>query len=79
VGKPEGKRPLGRSRRRWADIKMALKRNIVGWYALDRAQWRAPVNTVTNFRVPYNVGKFLSRWKTGGFSKRAQLHEVNVA
>jgi hypothetical protein len=37
VGKPEGKRPLGRSRRRWVDkIKMDLKRDRMGWYGLDR-------------------------------------------
>jgi hypothetical protein len=50
VGKPEGKRPLRRQRRRWVDnIKMDLKRERVGWYGLemaqDRDQWRA-VKTV---------------------------------
>jgi hypothetical protein len=36
VGKPEGKRPLGRPRRRWVDnIKMNLKRDRVEWYGLD--------------------------------------------
>jgi hypothetical protein len=36
VGKPEGKEPLGRSRRRWVDnIKMELKRNSMRWYGLD--------------------------------------------
>jgi hypothetical protein len=58
VGKPEGKRPLGRPRRRWVNnIKMDL-REIgwagVGWIDLaqDRDQWRALVNTVMNIRVP---------------------------
>jgi hypothetical protein len=58
VGKPEGKRSLGRPRRRWVDnIKMDL-REIGGdgmvWIDLaqDRDQWRALVNTVLNFRVP---------------------------
>jgi hypothetical protein len=38
VGKPEGKRPLGRSRRMWVDnIKMNLKRDRMGWYGLDRS------------------------------------------
>jgi hypothetical protein len=52
VGKPEGKRPLGRSRRRWMDnIKMDLREvgwNGTDWIDLDqdRAQWRALVNTV---------------------------------
>jgi hypothetical protein len=58
VGKPEGKRPLGRSRRRWVDnIKMDLRE--IGWDGMDwidlaenRDQWRALVNTVMNLRVP---------------------------
>jgi hypothetical protein len=52
VGKPEGKRPLGRPRRRWVDnIKMDLRE--IGWDGVDwidltqdRDQWRALVNTV---------------------------------
>jgi hypothetical protein len=58
VGKPEGKRPLGRPRRRWVDsIKMDLTE--IGWdgmdwivLAQDRDQWRALVNTVMNLRFP---------------------------
>jgi hypothetical protein len=58
VGKPEGKRPLGRPRRSWEDnIKMNLQE--VGWgrgdwieLAQDRERWRALVGTVRNFRVP---------------------------
>jgi len=57
VGKPEGKRPLGRPRHRWEDnIKMDLREVGVGgdWMelALDRDRWRALVNKVMNFRVP---------------------------
>jgi hypothetical protein len=58
VGKPEGKRPLGRSRCRWVDnIKMDLRE--IRWdgmvwidQAQDRDQWRALVNMVMNRRVP---------------------------
>ena len=58
VGKPEGKRPLGRPRGRWEDnIKMDLRE--VGcdpgeWIDLaeDRDQWRAYVRVVMNLRVP---------------------------
>jgi hypothetical protein len=58
VGKPEGKRPLERPRRRWEDnIKMDLREiGIEGtnWIHLaqDGVQWRACVNTVMNLRVP---------------------------
>jgi hypothetical protein len=58
VGKPEGKRPLGRPRRRWEDnIRMDLRE--IGWGGMDwidlsqdRDQWRALVNTAMNLRVP---------------------------
>ena len=59
VGKPEGKRPLGRPRRRWKDnIKMDLQKVGGGrgdWMELaqDRDRWRALVGTVRDFRVPY--------------------------
>jgi len=57
VGKPEGKRPLGRPRRRWVDnIRMDLRRWDVGhvdWIGLaqDRDRWQALVSAVMNLRV----------------------------
>ena len=62
VGKPEGKRPLGRPRHRWEDnIKMDFKEVGEGcgdWMELaqDRDRWRALVNTVMNHRVPKMQG-----------------------
>jgi hypothetical protein len=58
IGKPEGKRPRGRRRRRWEDnIRMDLRE--IGWEGVDwvhldqeRDQWRAVVNTVMNLRIP---------------------------
>jgi hypothetical protein len=58
VGKPEGKRPLGRPRRRWVDnIRMDL--GEVGWgdgdwisLTQDRDRWGALVSSVLNLRVP---------------------------
>jgi hypothetical protein len=58
VGRREGKRPLGRPRRRWVDnIKMDLR--DIGWNGIDwidltqaRDRWRALVNRVMNLRVP---------------------------
>jgi hypothetical protein len=57
VGKPEGKRPLGRPRRRWVDIRMDLQEVGCGsgdWIGLaqDREGWRKLVNAVMKFRVP---------------------------
>jgi len=58
VGKPEGKRPLGRPRRRWENnIKMDLQEVGCGgmdWFDLaqDRDRWRELENAVTNLRVP---------------------------
>ena len=58
VGKPEGKRPLGRPRCRWKDnIKMDLKEVVwegMDWIKLaqDRDSWQAHVNVLMNLRIP---------------------------
>jgi hypothetical protein len=58
VGRPEGKRLLGRHRRRWENnIKLDLREIVIDgakWIQLaqDRVRWRAFVNTVMNLRVP---------------------------
>ena len=58
VGKPEGKRPLGRPRRRWVDnIRVDLQEVGCGymdwiWLAQDRDRWRTLVSAVMNLRVP---------------------------
>jgi hypothetical protein len=78
VGRPEGKRPLGRPRRRWVDnIRMDL--GEVGWsdvdwidLAQDRNRWRAVVNSVLNLQVPRNAGKLSS-----GLSISVRLHIVS--
>jgi hypothetical protein len=83
VGKPEGKRPLGRPRRRWVDnIRMYLGK--VGWGDVDwtglarhRNRWRALVNSVLNLRVSLNAGKLTSGLTSSGLSSSAQLHIVS--
>ena len=82
VGKPEGKRPLGRPRHRWLDnIKMDL-REVAGscgdWMELaqDRDRWQALVST-RNLRVPKNAGNFLTSCKPVSFSRRTLLHGVS--
>jgi hypothetical protein len=56
----------------------------IGWggmdwidLAQDRDQCLTSVNTAINLRIPYNTGKFLNSCTAGGFSRRAQLHEVS--
>ena len=65
VGKPEGKRSLGRRRRIWDNnIKMNYK-NCIGWQdwidlVQHRDKWQAVVSTAMHSRVPLNVGNFLT-------------------
>jgi hypothetical protein len=83
VGKPEGKRPLGRSRRRRGDnIKMDLQEVGCGrmdWIdeAQDRDRWWAFVNAGMNLRVPQNAGNFLTSCKPVSFSRRTLHHGVS--
>jgi hypothetical protein len=83
VGKPEGKRPLGRPRRRREDnIGMDLQEVGYGcedWIGLaqNRDRWRALVSAVRNLRVPQNTGNFLTSCKPVSFSRRTLLHGVS--
>jgi len=58
VGRPQGKKPLGRPRRKWEDnIKMEVRETGIdgaNWIRLaqDMGQWRVFVNTANNFRIP---------------------------
>jgi hypothetical protein len=84
VGKSKAKRPLRRTKRRWVNnIKEELSE--IGWCVMDwidlahdRDHWRALVITIMNLRVSQNAGNFSNSCTTGGFSSRAQLHEVSL-
>jgi hypothetical protein len=81
VGKPEGKRPLGRPRPRWVNnIKIDLREigsDGMDWIELaqDRDQWRALVNTVRTFGFFKTAENFLNGCTIGSFSGRAQLRK----
>jgi len=82
VGKLEGRRPLGRPRRRWVDnIRMDLQEVRCGYMdwiglALDR-QVADAVSAVMNLGVPRNAGNFLTTCKTVSFSRRTLHHGVS--
>ena len=83
VGKPEGKRPLGRPRRRWMDnIRMDLQEVGCGYMdriglAQDRDRWRTLVSAVMNLRVPLNAGNFLTSCKPVSCSRRTLHHGIS--
>jgi hypothetical protein len=83
VGKQEGKRPLGRPKRRWIDnIEMDLLEtglrfvDLIG-VAQDRYSWRLLVNAVMELRVSENAGKLPSGYTTCGLSSGTQLHRLS--
>jgi len=81
VGKPDGRRPLGRPRHRWEDnFETDLREVGCGgedWIELaqDRGRWWALVNAVMDLRVPLNVGNFLTSCNPVSLS-RTVLHGV---
>ena len=83
VGKPEGKRPLGRPRRRRVDnIRMDLQEvgcGYMDWIGLaqDGDRWWTLVSAVMNLRVPWNAGNFLTSCKPVSCSRRTLHHGVS--
>jgi len=83
VGKPEGKRPQGRHRRRWVDnIRMDLQEvgcGYMDWIGLaqDRDRWRTVLSAVMNLRVSCNAGNFMTSCKPVSFSRRTLHHGVS--
>jgi hypothetical protein len=83
VGKPEGKKPLGRPWLRWEDnIKADLQevrcggRNCIE-LAEERDRWRALMNAVMNLWIPQYARNFLTSYKPVNFSRRNLLHGVS--
>ena len=83
VGKLEGKRPLGRPRRRWVDnIRMDLQEVGCGYMdwmgrTQDRDRWQSLVSAVMNLQFPWNAGNFLTSCKPVSFSRRTLHHGVS--
>jgi len=83
VGKPEGRRPLGRPKRGWENnIKMDLQEVGCGgieWIELAqfRDRWRTIVSALMNFLVPKNAGNFLTSCEPVNFSRRTMLNAVS--
>jgi hypothetical protein len=84
IGKPKGKKPLGRPRSRWVDNNR-MDLGEVGWgdvdwigLAKDRNRWRVLVNSVMNLRVPKSARKLSSGFTSCGLSSSAALHIVSL-
>jgi len=83
LGKPEGKRPLVRPRRRWVvNIRRDLQEvgcGYMDWIGLaqDRDRWRTLVSAVMNLQVPRNAGNFLTSFKPVSFSRSTPHHRVS--
>ena len=83
VGKQEGRKRMGRPRRRWVDnIRMDLQEvgcGYMDWIELaqDRESWRTLVNAVMNLRVPWNAGNLVTNCKQVSFSRRTLHHGVS--
>jgi len=83
AGKPEGRRPLWRPRRRWVDnIRMDLLEvgcGYMDWIGLAqyRDRWRTLVSAVMNLQVPRNAENFLTSCKPVSFSRRTLHHGVS--
>ena len=83
MGKPEGKRPLGRPRHKWEDnIKMNLQEvgcEGMGWIYVAQHwdRWRTLVSAVMNLWVPQNAGKLLTSCEPVSFSRRTVLRGLS--
>ena len=83
VGKPEGRRPMGKPRRRWVgNIRTDLQEVGCGymdwiWLAQNRDRWRTVVSAVMNLRVSLNAGNFLTSCKPVSFSRKTLHHGVS--
>ena len=78
MGKPGGKKRLGRPTHRWDDFEMYFNTMREGRaLAQDRSRWRAVVNAVTNLRVSYTEYNFSISCETSRFSTRATLQGVS--
>ena len=85
VGRPEGKRPLGRPGCRWKDnIKIYLQEwdggggHGLDWCGQNRDRWRGVLKAVMNLRFPDNAGNFLTSWEPVSFSRNTVLHGVSL-